>query len=129
MKEDLSQAVRTVARFIDCELDKLLLDLVVKQSSIEFMRAHIHKFDENLNRVRSEKVCGLPPGGDSSKVKNGQVGGHVHVLSESISQELDDIWREEIESKFGFVSYQAFREALLLHHRNSDNRSSRLDRA
>jgi len=85
---------------------------VVKQSSIEFMRAHGTKFDDHLVREARNASRGLPPGGDSSKVRSGRVGDHFFELPEEVSEQLDAIWREEIEARFGLPSYQAMREQL-----------------
>ena len=112
MKADLPSTVRRIARFINCELDEDLLEIVVKQSSIEFMRAHGTKFDDHLVREARNASRGLPPGGDSSKVRSGRVGDYFFELPEEVSEQLDAIWREEIEARFGLPSYQAMREQL-----------------
>jgi hypothetical protein len=57
-------------------------------------------------------VCGLPPGGDSSKVRTGNVGDHTRELPADISADFDRVWREEIEATLGFPSYAALRAAL-----------------
>jgi hypothetical protein len=112
MKEDLPRTVRRVAAFIGCEVDAALLDLVVRQSSLEFMRVHHRQFDDHLIREARDAVCGLPPGGDSSKVRTGNVGDHTRELSDDISADFDRVWREEIEATLGFPSYAALRAAL-----------------
>jgi hypothetical protein len=112
MKSDLPGTVRTIARFIGCQLDEATFARVVHQSSLPFMQAHKQKFDDHFMRLRSEQVCGLPPGSDSSKVRTGRVGEHVYELPPEISAELDSIWQEEIEARFGYPSYAALRQAL-----------------
>lgn len=112
MKQNLPQTVRTIADFIDIELDDELFDIVVRQSSIEFMKANKEKFDDHLMRELSEKLSGLPPGGDSSKVREGRVGDHKQELSEEIRKELDELWQSEIGERFGLASYQALRDEL-----------------
>jgi hypothetical protein len=108
----LPQAVRAIAEFIGCDLTADLLDLVVRQSSLKFMQAHRHKFDDHLVRQARDPILGFPPGGDSAKVRTGRVGDHREVLPEAIRSQFDQIWREQIEARFGLVSYQALREAL-----------------
>jgi hypothetical protein len=103
--------VRTVARFIDIPLDDELFDIVVRQSSLGFMLAHKDRFDDRLMREHSERVAGLPPGSDSAKVRKGEIGSHWYELPQAISDELDQIWREEIESPLGFPTYGALCEA------------------
>ena len=112
MKQDLPGTVRRIAAFIGCALDAALFDIVVRQSSVDFMREHTHQFDDNLLREARDEACGLPPGGDSSKVRTGNVGDHAQELSQNVIDELDVIWREEIEAQLGFVSYAALRAAL-----------------
>ena len=111
MKVDLPSTVRAIAPFIGVDLDDELLELVVRQSSLEFMKAHQRQFDDHLVAEIRGPACGIPPG-DSSKVRNGQVGDHRYELPPQISQEMDDIWAELIGSRFGFESYEALRAAL-----------------
>ena len=111
MTKDLPWTVRTVARFIDIPLDDELFDIVVRQSSLGFMLAHKDRFDDRLMREHSERVAGLPPGSDSAKVRKGEVGSHGYELPQALSDELDQIWREEIESPLGFPTYGALCEA------------------
>jgi len=112
MKQDLARTVQRIAVFLNCQLDDELRDIVVRQSSLEFMRTHQRQFDDHLIREARDAVCGLPPGGDSSKVRTGNVGDHAKELSEEVSAECDRIWKEEIEATLGFVSYADLRAAL-----------------
>lgn len=112
MKQDQAGTIRQIAAFIGHALDDELFDIVMRQSSVEFMREHKHQFDDNLLREARDEACGLPPGGDSSKVRTGNVGDHTQELSQDIIDELDVIWREEIEEQLGFASYGALRDAL-----------------
>lgn len=112
MKEDLPPIVRRIADFIGVEADDELLDLVVEQASIDFMLAHKNRFDDLLMRERAESAVGLPKGGDSAKVRKGEVGTHRAELSDEISQELDEIWAAEIAELLGFASYDDLRRAL-----------------
>jgi hypothetical protein len=112
MRADLRKTVHRIARFLNCELDAELLDIVARQSSIEFMRAHETKFNDHMVRQARNASRGLPPGGDSSKVRSGREGDHLVELPEDVIHELDRIWREEIEPKFGIPSYGALRAQL-----------------
>lgn len=116
MKADLPATIRTVARFIGIALDEALFNVVLRQSSLEFMLAHKDKFDDKLMREHSERLAHLPPGSDSAKVRKGEVGAHRYELPAAISAALDQIWREEIEAQLGFVSYQALCDALAASH-------------
>ncbi|HRW07139.1 MAG TPA: sulfotransferase domain-containing protein [Caldilineaceae bacterium] len=108
MRRDLDTTVRTVADFVDIALDDELYAIVMRQSSLDFMLRHKDKFDDKLMREHSERVAGLPPGSDSAKVRVGKVGQHYDELPQSISDELDAIWREEITPVLGFASYEDF---------------------
>lgn len=110
LQGNLNQLIRIIADFIDCQLDEDLLDLVTRQSSIEFMRLHQQKFDMHLVRETRDEACGIPPHGNSSGVRKGRVGEHLYELPPLLSKELDAIWHEDIESRFGLASYQALRE-------------------
>jgi hypothetical protein len=48
------------------------------------------------------------------------VGDHWLELPEEVSQELDAIWREEIEAKFGLSSYRALRAQLAREYESRD---------
>ena len=109
---DVPGTVRRVAGFIGCPLDDGLLDIVVRQSSIDFMKAHGSRFDDHVVRDARNAANGLPPGGLSSKVRGGRVGDHVDELPMDVRQALDRIWREEMEDRFGLVSYQEMLAAL-----------------
>lgn len=113
MNRDLEGTVRRIAAFVGIPLDDELFDVVMGQSSMEFMLAHKDRFDDFLMRQRSETVGGLPAGSDSSKVRKGRVGEHRIELPSDVSAELDEIWRQEIEAKLGFSSYAALTETLL----------------
>ena len=56
----------------------------------------------------------LPLDGQLSKVRNGVVGESKLAVPDEIKKELDDIWREEITSKFGLNSYEDLRKELMV---------------
>ena len=112
MKQDLGRTIERVAAFIGVSLDDKLRAVVRCQSTIEFMSAHGSQFDDHLLRDALDDVAGLPPGGDSAKVRTGRVGDHSRELPADISAALDEAWREKIETRFGFASYQALRAQL-----------------
>jgi hypothetical protein len=115
MKADLPGTVQTIADFLAVELDEQLLELAVKQASLDFMLAHKEKFSDPLIQEVHGKIGFLPPSSASAKVRKGRVGDHRTELSADISAKLDAIWREEVEARVGLSSYQALREALVLH--------------
>lgn len=112
MNRDMTTTIRRVAAFAGIALDDALLDIVRRQSSIEFMLAHKDRFDDRMMRDRSERVGELPPRSDSAKVRKGKVGEHTTELSPEISAEIDRVWTEDIGSKFGFANYAAMADAV-----------------
>jgi len=76
------------------------------------MNAHKDKYDDLMMRERSELVCGLPSGSDSSKVRSGEVGAHRLELSERFVADLDATWRDTITAELGIPSYEALLEQL-----------------
>jgi len=112
MNRDLASTVRRVAAFVGIPLDDELFRIVMRQSSLEFMLAHKDRFDDAMMRERSERLIGIPPGSDSSKVRKGAVGEHKVELPRNIADEMDAIWRREIEATLGFASYAQLTAAL-----------------
>jgi len=113
-QRDLPRVIRQIADFIECQLDDDLLEIVVRQSSIDFMRAHASQFDDHVVRSARNAANGLPTGGLSSKVRNGRIGDHMAELPLDVRRTLDAIWREEMESRFGLSSYEAMSTMLEL---------------
>ncbi len=104
---DPEGTVRRVARFIGLDPDRERIAVACEQSSLGSMQAHQDKYDDAMMRAHSERACGLPPGGDSSKVRAGGVGGHRAELSEALLGELDATWRDTIGAEFGLADYDA----------------------
>lgn len=109
IKQDPAACVREVARFMGLALDEDLERLVLEQSSIDFMRRNKHQFDDNLLRRARDDAMGLPPDGESSKVKSGKVGASKALLPEHMIQQFDEIWREEALPLTGAASYEDLR--------------------
>ena len=107
LKEKLPEYIHLIADFTGCKLDLNLFDKVLKQSSIQFMHKHKSKFDEHLTRNARDKAMGLPNGGKSMKIRNGNIGDYKTELPKTVQFELDNIWHEQIESKFNLKSYEA----------------------
>lgn len=112
MKEDLPGTVNLIANHMGIDLDDELHEIVVRQASRNFMLAHRNQFDDHLLRARSETFCGLPPGSESAKITTGPGDDSRYQLAAELKQELDDIWREQVEAKFGFAGYDELRRAV-----------------
>ena len=105
MKADLPSTVERVAQFIDIELDQELLKLVVRQSSIEFMKLHENKFDDSeaLESIRHRMK--LPPTPSLSKVVDGQVGASSTTVPDVIKQQIRQAWTTEVTPHTGLATY------------------------
>ena len=114
MKEDLPQTIERVASFIGIQMDEELKQIVLKQSDIKFMREHAAQFEDHIIRETRSAAMRLPLDGQLSKVRNGMVGESKLAVPDEIKKELEDIWREEITSKFGLNSYEDLRKELMM---------------
>ena len=118
MKADLPGTVRKIARFMGITLDDELLDIVVRQSSREFMLAHKHHFDEHPTAQHLKKRANLPTPISAHKVTPVLLDETRYQLSPLHKAMLDDIWREQITSRFGLASYDNLRQSLRELHRS-----------
>lgn len=104
--------IRRLAAFCGIPLDDQLLALTLERSSLAFMLAHKDRFDDAMMRRLSEERCGLPPGGDSAKVRAGKVGSHRQELPAEAAAALDARWTEVVTPKLGFPDYASLEAAL-----------------
>ncbi len=112
MKADLPGAIERIAHFLGLALDPALRETALQHASFAFMKARGDRFDDRMLRERSERVCGLPPGSDSAKVRRGRVGEHRHELRPALLEALEQAWNEEIAAPLGLGSYEVLRAAL-----------------
>jgi hypothetical protein len=112
MKDDHDGVVRRVAEFIGYGDDDERIAIACRESSLASMKAHQDKYNDLMMRQRSEISCDLPPGGDSSKVRSGEVGTHRQELSERLINDLDATWDETITAELGISSYETMLELL-----------------
>ncbi len=116
MQREPEATVRRVAEHCDISLDQDLLALTLAHSSLDYMKTHSNKFDDLLMRELSERRGGLPPGSDSSKVREGKVGGHKAELSAQVIERLAEVWRNKVGSELGFPSYAELEAELAASH-------------
>ena len=64
------------------------------------------KYDDLMMRVRSDAVCDLPRGSDTSKVRSGEAGAHRVKLSDRLVNDLDASWDETVTPDLGIPSYE-----------------------
>ncbi|HEY2177479.1 MAG TPA: sulfotransferase domain-containing protein [Caulobacteraceae bacterium] len=112
MVDDPALAIRRLAAFCGLPLDDDLLARTLERSSRAYMLRHKDKFDDLMIREASERLCGLPPGSDSSKVRNGVVGRYRDVLAHETIAILDRKWAAVVAPATGLADYAALDAAL-----------------
>jgi hypothetical protein len=109
IKADLPSTVRRVAGFLGMADRKSAIDIAIQQARIGFMRDHGRQFDDHLIHDARDAASGLPPGTKTSKLGPSS---DRETLTPALRTLLDQVWRDEIESVFGFASYADMRAAL-----------------
>lgn len=109
LKETPRAQVMRVAEFIGLDASDETIDIATRQSGFDFMKAHEHQFDDHLVAQTRDEICGIPPGGASSKLGSGGV---RPQLTSELDARLDEIWAETIGSELGFADYSALRGSL-----------------
>jgi hypothetical protein len=104
MKQNLPATVGRVANFLDASITPQTRALAAEQAGFEFMKRHERQFDDHLVREARDPACGLPPGGDASKVIQGKSGAGKAMISDAILQEFDTRWRDTM-GRLGVSSY------------------------
>lgn len=112
MQADPEGTVRRVARFCGIDLDDELLTTTLRHSSLSYMQENSHQFDDLLMRQMSERICRLPPGSDSAKVREGRVGSHKSALSARAREALARRWQDTIGRDYGFTDYASLQQAV-----------------
>jgi hypothetical protein len=112
MIEDLEPCIRRIADFCGLALPDDLLATTLERSSFAFMLEHKDRFDERLTREATERWRILPPGGESSKVRTGGVGGHRQELSCDLAAAMDAVWEKRMVPEVGFSDYAALEAAI-----------------
>jgi hypothetical protein len=112
MQTNPAQTIQRISDFTGITLDDELMEVTLNHSSIDFMKAHKDRFDDALMRAHGERVAAIPPGGESSKVREGRVGDHKKSLPTGIVEALDAVWQEKIEPITGFKNYEALTDAV-----------------
>ena len=112
MIKDSVGTIKRLAHFMDTPLDDELLTIVTRQSSREFMLEHSDQFDDKCMRDICGNLASIPRAIDSSKVTAGTPDDARYKLSADVEDMLDNIWHEQTTSRFGFKTYEDFRQSL-----------------
>ena len=106
---DLPAATARVARFLDLDTEHPNLEIATRQASIDFMRRHGSKFDDNLVRRTRNAACGLPADASSTKVRKGRVGDSKRELPARVAEVWRREWKNVVEPATGCASYGELR--------------------
>ena len=107
MKADLLGTVHKVATFMGIDLDDELFEIVVRQSTREFMLQHKRQFDFHQMRAKVHDRTGYPMG----QVETVTPGSGLQ-LPPDIVAEMTAAWKDKIEAKYGFRTYDELRAAV-----------------
>ncbi len=108
---DLPAATARVARFLGLDPEHPNVEIATRQASIDFMRKHGSKFDDNLVRRTRNAACGLPAEASSTKVRKGRVGDSKLELPARVADVWDREWKRIVEPATGCASYGELRAA------------------
>ena len=112
MLEDPRGAVVAVAKFLGIEPRPDLIDLVVRQSSRDFMLLHGDKFNDRMHRDRSDAVGALPLGSGSTKVSPASFDQSRYELTSEILNTMERNWAQTMAATFGIDSYSELTERI-----------------
>lgn len=111
MKTDLPTVVNRVADFIGVE-EAQAREVATRQASFDFMKAREDQFNDHLTSQARDAVCGLPPGGTTSKVVKGTAGAGKPQVSQAVRDAFDKRWQVTLGAQFGLADYAALRDIL-----------------
>ena len=101
--------IARVAEHAGITLDPELAEMTLQHTSLDFMRAHAHKFDDHLLREHLDPILGLPPGGETHKVA--PAGVQRRKLSTSVRDLFNQRWQETIGQTLNLRDYDELRRA------------------
>ncbi|MCB9761163.1 MAG: sulfotransferase domain-containing protein [Alphaproteobacteria bacterium] len=99
--DDLPGCVQRIARFMDCDGDDGVLDVVIRQASMAFMRTHRAQFDDRTFRVARAAAMGLPNEVPTSILRAGRRGDGAAALSPALNALLEQRWAEVVAPRTG----------------------------
>lgn len=103
MKLDLATTIKTIADFLNIDLDNELHDLTLYHTSRDFMLAHKSKFSGKLLQKALAELGYTPPSDSVSMVK--KIRPNNQSLPEHIQTEMDYCWHKLVTEKTGISSY------------------------
>ena len=114
--EDLQASFATylpaIAKFLRLPFDSELEQIVIRQSSLDFMRANEKHFGDFPLRKAHEKRSGLTLEGNSSKVSSVESAASRPKPSEQLVLDMQARWEQEVTPRIGFKDYPQLRQWL-----------------
>lgn len=110
LQNSLADTLPTIADFIGVKLDAELKDIVLTQSSLEFMQEHASHFDDHFLRLRQFEALGVPRHSLSSKVSSKKARRNRPLPSEALIQDMQNRWQQEVTVRTGFANYTALQQ-------------------
>lgn len=107
MLADTDRATSAIAFHCGIDLAPGLLEITRTNASHAFMKQHANQFDERSSQAALDVRCGLPAGGEGSKV--GHLPRSLEKLPDAILERIKRSWREKVTSSTGLASYEDFR--------------------
>lgn len=112
MKEDLPGVAHRVAEFLGVPTDPERLAIATELSGFAYMSSNPGPFSDPWMAAWSVEHLDLPPGGDSSKVREGEVGSNRRQLDPATAARIDELWVATIGAATGLQTYDALVEDL-----------------
>ncbi len=109
LQPSFSAALPTIANFIGVELDSELEGIVVRQSSLDFMREHGSHFDDHFLHLARYEATGIPKISSSSKVSSKEASRSRPQPSEQLIIDMQARWEREVTPRTGFEDYAALK--------------------
>ena len=104
LQEDFAGQLRRIARFLGIALEPALAQRVRQQSSMAFMQAHGHHFDDHFLRRQRDPCMALPADSASSKVMGS--GAPRPEPGAAVVAAMAARWRQEVTPHTGFEHYR-----------------------
>lgn len=112
MLADTDRAISAIARHCGIDLDPGLWKVTRRNASHEFMKRHADQFDERSSQAALDLRCGLPEGGEGSKV--GRLPQSLKKVPDAIRERIERMWHERVKGRTGLASYDDFRKSVAL---------------
>jgi hypothetical protein len=114
--EDLQASFATylpvIAKFLRLQLDTELEQIVIRQSSLDFMRTNNKHFDDHFLRNAHERRSGITLDGSSSKVSSLESAVGRPKPSEQLVRDMQARWEQEVTPRIGFEDYAQLKQSL-----------------